>query len=143
MLAFQLGLYQFLQVDAIGVGVFIWLEIRRQRFDQHLCQRQLLFFHLTGVGVKLLHLADFIHVEHRMEDHAFAIRTKNHDVLAIVHGHSCNAVILGLAQGLEQQILRSNIASMLTSRLSLMPQELEKAMTKQEMADLLAFLKGE
>jgi hypothetical protein len=32
---------------------------------------------------------------------------------------------------------------MLTSRLSLMPQELEKAMTKQEMADLLAFLKGE
>jgi hypothetical protein len=32
---------------------------------------------------------------------------------------------------------------MLTSRLSLMPQDLEKAMTKQEMADLLAFLKGE
>jgi len=50
---------------------------------------------------------------------------------------------LRMAQGLDQQIPRSNIASMLTSRLSLMPQELEKAMTKQEMADLLAFLKGE
>ena len=48
-----------------------------------------------------------------------------------------------MTQGVEQQIPRSNLASMLTSRLSLMPQELEKTMTKQELADLLAFLKGE
>jgi len=54
-----------------------------------------------------------------------------------------SAISLRMSQGVEQQISRSNIASMLTSRLSLMPQELEKAMTKQEMADLLAFLKGE
>jgi len=32
---------------------------------------------------------------------------------------------------------------MTTSRLSLMPQELEKTMTQQELADLLAFLKGQ
>jgi putative heme-binding domain-containing protein len=54
-----------------------------------------------------------------------------------------SAITLRMAQGVEQQIPRSNLASMVTSRLSLMPQELEKAMTKQEMADLLAFLKGE
>jgi len=29
------------------------------------------------------------------------------------------------------------------SRLSLMPQELEKAMSKQDLADLIAFLKGD
>jgi putative heme-binding domain-containing protein len=48
-----------------------------------------------------------------------------------------------MAQGVEQPIPRANIASMQTSRLSLMPQELEKAMTKQEMADLIGFLKGQ
>jgi len=52
------------------------------------------------------------------------------------------AIILRMAQGLEQKISRSAIASMTTSRLSLMPQELEKAMSKQDLADLLAFLKG-
>jgi putative heme-binding domain-containing protein len=52
------------------------------------------------------------------------------------------AITLRMAQSVEQQIRRSNIASMTTSRLSLMPQELEKAMTRQELADVVAFLKG-
>jgi putative heme-binding domain-containing protein len=53
------------------------------------------------------------------------------------------AITLRMAQGVEQQIPRSDISSMTTSRLSLMPQELEKTMTRQELADLLAFLKGQ
>ncbi len=53
------------------------------------------------------------------------------------------AITLRLAQGVEQKIPRPDIASMAASRLSLMPQELEKSMSQQEMADLLAFLKGE
>jgi putative membrane-bound dehydrogenase-like protein len=61
----------------------------------------------------------------------------------ILAGETPSAITLRMAQGVEQPIPRSNIASMLTSRLSLMPQELEKAMTKQEMADLVAFLKGQ
>ena len=56
---------------------------------------------------------------------------------------NANSITLRMAQGIEQQIPRSDIATMTTSRLSLMPQELEKAMTKQEFANLLAFLKGE
>jgi putative membrane-bound dehydrogenase-like protein len=61
----------------------------------------------------------------------------------LLAAESPSSITLRMAQGLEQQIPRANIGSMLTSRLSLMPQELEKTMTKQELADLLAFLKGE
>jgi len=61
----------------------------------------------------------------------------------ILAGETPSAITLRMAQGLEQSIPRANIATMLTSRLSLMPQELEKAMTRQEMADLIAFLKGQ
>lgn len=52
-------------------------------------------------------------------------------------------ITLRMAQGIEQKIPRADISRMTTSRLSLMPQELEKGMTKQELADLLAFLKGQ
>jgi len=43
----------------------------------------------------------------------------------------------------EETIGRSNIVSIASSGLSMMPQELEKTMTRREMADLLAYLKGE
>src|ERR1051326_4694224 len=61
----------------------------------------------------------------------------------ILAGETPSAITLRMAQAVEQQIPRSKIASMVTSRLSLMPQELEKAMTKQDLADLIAFLKGQ
>jgi putative heme-binding domain-containing protein len=61
----------------------------------------------------------------------------------LLAGETPSSITLRMAQGLEQQIPRVNIASMVTSRLSLMPQELEKTMTKQELAVLLSFLKGE
>ena len=55
-----------------------------------------------------------------------------------------NAVFYeALEKTTEQKIPRDQIASMVTSRLSLMPQELEKAMSKQDLADLIGFLKGE
>ena len=52
------------------------------------------------------------------------------------------SVTLRQGLGIEQVIPRSNIASISSSRLSLMPQELEKTMSKQELADLVGFLKG-
>jgi putative heme-binding domain-containing protein len=74
---------------------------------------------------------------------SYNVETKDgQSYTGILAGETPSAITLRMAQGVEQPIPRSNIASMLTSRLSLMPQELEKAMTKQEMADLLAFLKG-
>ena len=52
-------------------------------------------------------------------------------------------ITLRMGQGVEENIARSQIVRLTASRLSLMPQELEKAMTGQELADLLAYLKGE
>jgi putative heme-binding domain-containing protein len=51
------------------------------------------------------------------------------------------SVTLRQAQGLEETVQRSNIASMRLSALSLMPQGLEQSMTRQELADLVGFLK--
>ena len=48
-----------------------------------------------------------------------------------------------MGQGQEENIPRSNIASLITLDTSLMPQEMEKNMTRQDMADLLAYVKGE
>jgi putative membrane-bound dehydrogenase-like protein len=53
-----------------------------------------------------------------------------------------SAITLRQALGHEENIQRANIASMSASRLSLMPDELEKTMSKQDLADLLDFLKG-
>jgi hypothetical protein len=51
-------------------------------------------------------------------------------------------VTLRQAQGVEETVARDNIASLAASALSLMPQDLEKGLTPQEMADLLGYLKA-
>ena len=56
---------------------------------------------------------------------------------------SPTSVTLRAAQGVEETILRANIARLTSSSTSLMPNELEKTMTRQEMADLMAFMKGQ
>ena len=75
---------------------------------------------------------------------AYNVETKSGETYAgLLAAETPGNITLRMAQGIEQQIPRASIASMTTSRLSLMPQEMEKAMTKQELADLLAFLKGQ
>ena len=61
----------------------------------------------------------------------------------MVASENADSITLRMAHGVEEKIVRSQIVQLTASRLSLMPQELEKAMTPQELADLLAFLKGE
>lgn len=61
----------------------------------------------------------------------------------LLAGESAASITLRQAQGLEETVPRSQIASLTASPLSLMPQELEKTMTKQELADLLSYLRGE
>jgi putative heme-binding domain-containing protein len=74
----------------------------------------------------------------------YNVATKEGEIYTgLLAAETPGSITLRMAQGIEQQIPRSNISSMLTSRLSLMPQELEKAMTKQELCDLLGFLKGQ
>ena len=55
-------------------------------------------------------------------------------------GESANAIRLVDTQGKEQQVLRADIAEMNASPKSLMPEGFEISISKQEMADLLAFL---
>jgi putative membrane-bound dehydrogenase-like protein len=64
-------------------------------------------------------------------------------VSGLIASESPASVVFRQAQGVEETIPRANIATLTASRLSLMPQELEKSMSLQEMADLLAYLKGE
>ena len=52
-----------------------------------------------------------------------------------------NSVTLVLPLGHRQVVSRSDLKSLKTANVSLMPAGLEKAMSRQEMADLIAFLK--
>jgi putative membrane-bound dehydrogenase-like protein len=61
----------------------------------------------------------------------------------IVTAESPSAVTLRQVLGLEETIPRDQIERLSVSKFSLMPQGLEKLMTKQQMADLLAYLRGE
>ena len=54
-----------------------------------------------------------------------------------------SGVVLRQAQGLTATIPRADVAKLEITPLSMMPQELEKTMSLQELADLLAHLKGE
>ena len=75
---------------------------------------------------------------------AYMIETTDGRILAgLLVGETANQVTLRAALGREETVLRSDIESLSLSKLSLMPQELEKTMSRQEMADLLAYLKGE
>lgn len=69
--------------------------------------------------------------------------TDGESVSGLLVAESDAGVTLRMAQGLEEVLPRSRVARLTASRLSLMPQELEKGMTPQEMADPLAYPKGE
>lgn len=75
---------------------------------------------------------------------AYNVETKGGDSFTgLLAAESPTSITLRMAQGIEEAILRADIASMATSQFSLMPGEMEKAMAREEMADLIAFLKGE
>ncbi|MFA6544415.1 MAG: PVC-type heme-binding CxxCH protein [Limisphaerales bacterium] len=75
---------------------------------------------------------------------AYEVETKDgRSLTGLLASDTPTSVTLRAAQGVEETILRSNIARLTSSSTSLMPNELEKTMTKQELADLMAFLKGQ
>ena len=75
---------------------------------------------------------------------AYEVETKDgRSLTGLLTSDTATSVTLRAAQGVEETILRANIAKLTSSTTSLMPNELEKTMTRQEMADLIAFLKGQ
>ncbi len=60
----------------------------------------------------------------------------------LIASQTATSITLKAAQGVTETILRSEIKEMQSSGLSLMPEGLEAAINRQEMADLLVFLQG-
>jgi putative membrane-bound dehydrogenase-like protein len=74
---------------------------------------------------------------------AYRLRLKDgRELEGMIASESDTHVRLRRALGEEESIPRHQIDTMESSGLSLMPQELEKNMTRQDMADLIAYLKG-
>ncbi|MBI3192656.1 MAG: c-type cytochrome, partial [Pedosphaera parvula] len=75
---------------------------------------------------------------------SYEVETKDgRTVTGLLASETPTSVTLRAAQGVQETILRSNIASLSSTSLSLMPQELEKTMSKQDLADLIGFLKSQ
>ena len=75
---------------------------------------------------------------------AYQIDTKDgRAVVGLIAAETSAEVTVKMAGGLADVIPRSNIKSMKCLDQSLMPVGLEAGITKEQMADLLSFLKGE
>ena len=59
----------------------------------------------------------------------------------IIAAETGNSLVMKMSDGKTQTILRSNIASLRSANLSLMPEGLEAGMSKKDMADLIAYLR--
>lgn len=76
------------------------------------------------------------------EYQSVVIRTKSGTTVSgRVASETENSLTLRTAFGSEESILRSNIESLTNSGMSLMPDGLEQTMTKEELANLIAYLK--
>lgn len=69
--------------------------------------------------------------------------TDGRTISGLLASETPTSVTLRRALGEQDTVLRTQIASMTSSPLSLMPDELEKTMTRQELRDLIAYLRGE
>jgi putative membrane-bound dehydrogenase-like protein len=75
---------------------------------------------------------------------AYTVATKDGRVLTgLIAAETPTSLLLRQPLGKEDTILRDEIDELSASTQSLMPQGLEKNITRQEFADLLAYLKGE
>ena len=71
------------------------------------------------------------------------ITTDGRTIRGIMTADTPASVTLRQALGIEETIARESIKSLTVSKSSLMPPGLERVMTQQELADLLAYLRGE
>ena len=75
---------------------------------------------------------------------AYIVETKSGRVVTgLLASETSSSVTLRQQLGKEETVLRNEIESLLASKQSLMPQGIEKSTTRQELADLISYLKGE
>ncbi len=74
---------------------------------------------------------------------AYRVQLKDgRELEGMIASESATHIRLRRALGEEESVAREQVVSIESSGLSLMPQELERNMSRQEMADLVAYLKG-
>jgi putative membrane-bound dehydrogenase-like protein len=74
---------------------------------------------------------------------AWTITLKSGDELSgLISAETANNLVVRLAGGVEHAVLRSDIATVTPSKLSLMPNGFESALKPQDMADLLRWLRA-
>jgi putative heme-binding domain-containing protein len=71
------------------------------------------------------------------------ITTDGRAIIGIMTADTPASVTLRQALGMEETVPREKISRLTASAFSLMPTGLEQAMTRHELADLLAYLRGE
>jgi putative heme-binding domain-containing protein len=73
---------------------------------------------------------------------AYNVETKDgRSMSGIVRGETASGLTLVQGGGVQEQILRADIAEIRASNLSLMPEGLEQALSPQDVADLIAWIK--
>jgi putative membrane-bound dehydrogenase-like protein len=108
---------------AVGPDLF---DIRQQ-------PKEAILFHIVVPEAEIA--PNFVNYECELKDGRL--------ISGLLSAESASSITLRMAQGVEETVLRKDIERLAASRLSMMPQELEKQMTWQELADLLAYLRGE
>lgn len=75
---------------------------------------------------------------------SYYVETNGGEVyIGLIASETSTSITLKQGLGIKTTILRENIAVLETNSLSMMPEELEAGMTRQELRDLLGFLKAE
>ncbi|HEY3787815.1 MAG TPA: PVC-type heme-binding CxxCH protein [Urbifossiella sp.] len=70
-----------------------------------------------------------------------AVTADGRILLGIVATETPTSITMRRADGVEDTILRKDLETLRSTKLSLMPEEMEKKLTKQDVADLFAYLK--
>ncbi len=68
--------------------------------------------------------------------------TDDEELYGIIAAETGNSLLFKMADGKSRTLLRSDIASLRSSNLSLMPEGLEAGLSKQDLADLIHFLQS-
>ena len=70
-----------------------------------------------------------------------AVVSGGEELYGIIAAETGNSLVLKLADGKTRTLLRSDIATLRSSNLSLMPEGLEQGLSKQDLADLIQFIR--
>jgi len=73
----------------------------------------------------------------------YNVETKDgRSLTGVIASESANNLVIAMAGGAKENLLRSDIAELRASALSLMPEGIEAVLQPQDIADLIAFVKG-